>query len=238
MRCARCLKGRNHHIRWANLRFLVSTTEINEAAATMAIASDLVQITPSLFTWQAYDRAVKADLFSSAIVTTRGIFLVDPIPLEKEALHDLAGPGGVAGIVVTNGNHLRATADYSAKFSRPIFAAPAVFSDTSLVFRHVADGDKIGDELRVIEIEGAATGEIALYHGAADGTLIVGDALINFDPYGFTFLPRKYCSNAKEMHRSLRKLLAYKAERMFFAHGPPILSGASERLQRLLERGL
>jgi len=220
------------------LRFLVSTTEINEAAATMAIASDLVQITPSLFTWQAYDRAVKADLFSSAIVTARGIFLVDPIPLEKEALDDLAGSGGVAGIVVTNGNHLRATTDYSAKFSRPILAAPAAFPDTSLVFGHLADGDKISDELRVIEIEGAGIGEIALYHAAAGGTLIVGDALINFDPYGFTFLPVKYCSNAKEMRRSLRKLLAYKAERMLFAHGLPILSGASERLQGLLESGL
>ena len=220
------------------LHFLVSTTEINEVAATMAIASDLVQITPSLFTWQAYDGVVKADLFSSAIDTARGIFLVDPIPLEKEALDDLAGAGRVAGIVVTNGNHLRATTDYSAKFSRPIFAAPAAFPDTSLVFRHVADGDNIGDELRVIEIEGAGIGEIALYCGAADGTLIVGDALINFDPYGFTFLPAKYCSNEKEMRRSLRKLLAYKAERMLFAHGLPILSGASERLQGLLESGL
>jgi hypothetical protein len=217
------------------LRFLVSTTEINEAAATMAIASDLVQITPSLFTWQAYDGSVKADLFSSAIVTTRGIFLVDPIPLEREALDDLAGSGGVAGIVVTNGNHLRAATHYSAKFSRPIFAAPAAFSDTSLVFRHVADGDKIGDELRVIEIEGAGIGEIALYHGAVDGTLIVGDALINFEPYGFTFLPRKYCSDEKEMRRSLRKLLAYEAGKMLFAHGLPILSGASDRLQGLLD---
>ncbi len=196
------------------LRLLVSTTEINEAAE------------------------IKADLFSSAIVTARGILLVDPIPLEKEALDDLAGSGGVAGIVVTNGNHLRATTDYSAKFSRPIFATTVAFCDASLVFRHVADGDKISDELRVIEIEGAGIGEIALYHEAADGTLIVGDALINFEPYGFTFLPAKYCSNEKEMRRSLRKLLAYKAERMLFAHGLPILSRASERLQGLLESGL
>ena len=237
-RCARCLKGAITTSVGPILRLLVSTTEINEAAATMALASDLVQITPSLFTWQAYDRAVKADLFSSAIVTARGILLVDPIPLERESLDDLAGSGGVAGIVVTNGNHLRATTDYSAKFSRPIFATTVAFCDASLVFRHVADGDKISDELRVIEIEGAGIGEIALYHEAADGTLIVGDALINFEPYGFTFLPAKYCSNEKEMRRSLRKLLAYKAERMLFAHGLPILSRASERLQGLLESDL
>jgi len=32
----------------------------------------------------------------------------------------------------------------------------------------------------------------------------------------------------------LRKLLDYEAERMLFAHGMPILSGASDRLRVLL----
>jgi glyoxylase-like metal-dependent hydrolase (beta-lactamase superfamily II) len=99
----------------------------------------------------------------------------------------------------------------------------------------VADGTEIGDELEVIEIDGAAAGEIALYHAANSGTIIVGDALINFEPYGFTFLPRKYCTNEKEMRRSLRKLLTRKAERLLFAHGTPILADASARLQQLLD---
>ncbi|PYJ69352.1 MAG: hypothetical protein DME76_09285, partial [Verrucomicrobia bacterium] len=58
----------------------------------------------------------------------------------------------------------------------------------------------------------------------------------NFEPYGFTFLPAKYCSNQKEMRRSLRKLLDYKAERLLFAHGTPIVSGAGEKLQGLFYR--
>jgi len=37
------------------------------------------------------------------------------------------------------------------------------------------------------------------------------------------------------MRRSLQKLLDYKAERILFAHGTPILTGASERLQHLLD---
>jgi glyoxylase-like metal-dependent hydrolase (beta-lactamase superfamily II) len=90
----------------------------------------------------------------------------------------------------------------------------------------------------VIGIEGAGEGETALHYDRDGGTFIIGDALINFEPYGFTFLPAKYCSNQKQMRRSLRKLLAYKAERMLFAHGTPILSGASERLQGLLNGSL
>jgi glyoxylase-like metal-dependent hydrolase (beta-lactamase superfamily II) len=86
----------------------------------------------------------------------------------------------------------------------------------------------------VLGIEGAAAGEIALHYAPDSGTLIVGDALINFEPYGFTFLPGKYCSNEKEMRRSLQRLLGYEAERILFAHGTPILSGASDRLRELL----
>ena len=84
-------------------------------------------------------------------------------------------------------------------------------------------------------IEGAPAGEIAVFDDADGGTMIMGDALINFEPYGFALLPAKYCSNAKLMRRSLPKLLDYSFERMLFAHGTPILSGARRRLERLLE---
>ena len=87
----------------------------------------------------------------------------------------------------------------------------------------------------MIEIEGAAPGEIALYQSANGGTVIVGDTLINFDPYGFTLLPKKYCENQKRMRSSLGKLLNKPAARMLFAHGMPILSNATERLRLLLE---
>jgi hypothetical protein len=64
--------------------------------------------------------------------------------------------------------------------------------------------------------------------------MVIGDALINFDPYGFALLPAKYCSNFKLMRRSLSKLLDYSFDQMFFAHGMPILAHARERLEFLL----
>jgi glyoxylase-like metal-dependent hydrolase (beta-lactamase superfamily II) len=96
----------------------------------------------------------------------------------------------------------------------------------------------IGGELEVTAIDGAARGEIALYHAANGGTLVIGDALINFEPYGFTFLPEKYCQDPKQMRNSLRKLLRFNAERILFAHGMPILSRASDRLRQLLQADL
>jgi hypothetical protein len=83
-------------------------------------------------------------------------------------------------------------------------------------------------------IDGAPVGEIAIHLEDRNGTMVIGDALINFEPYGFALLPPKYCTDAKVMRRSLAKLLDYSFERMLFAHGLPILAGARERLAQLL----
>jgi glyoxylase-like metal-dependent hydrolase (beta-lactamase superfamily II) len=200
--------------------------------------SDFDRIASNIAIWHDYDPGVKAELYSTSLSTSEGMYLIDPIPLEKEALDELIGSDRVAGIVVTNSNHCRASARFSERFSAPIFARCDAFPDEAAQqFRSVGDGDEICRGLRVIGIEGVAAGEMILHYASNSGTLIVGDALINFEPYGFTFLPAKYCSNEKEMRRSLQKLLDYRAERILFAHGTPILSGASDRLRCLLGSG-
>jgi glyoxylase-like metal-dependent hydrolase (beta-lactamase superfamily II) len=200
----------------------------------MPVARDLTRLLPGLFVWQEYDSAVKAELFSSALVTAAGLYIVDPIPLmDKRELMDVAP---VSGVVVTNSNHLRAASDYANKFGAPVFAHAESFPHKEFpCLIEIDDGRRIANQLEVITIDGAPPGEIALYHSPNGGTLIVGDALINFEPYGFTFLPRKYCRDQKEMRRSLRKLLGLEVERMLFAHGTPLISGASARLRQLLD---
>ena len=202
---------------------------------SVRLASDFDRIASNIAIWHEYDSAVKVELYSTCLRTFGGTYFTDPIPLETEALDKLIGSNSVDGIIVTNSNHYRASAKFAADFLVPIFGHGEMFLDQPpLEFRSVTDGDKIYDELTMIGIEGAAEGEIALHYAPDGGTFIIGDALINFEPYGFTFLPAKYCSNQKHMRQSLRKLLDYKAERMLFAHGAPILFGANERLRGLL----
>ena len=202
----------------------------------MRPASDFDRIASNIAIWHDYDSAVKAELHSTCLGTPDGTYFIDPIPLANEALYELIGSNSVAGIIVTNGNHHRASAKFAEKFSAPLFGRAEAFPNKAArELKRVADGDEISEGLCAIGIEGAGEGEIALHYAPDGGTFIIGDALINFEPYGFTFLPAKYCSNQKQMRRSLRKLLAYKADRMLFAHGTPILSRASERLRGLLD---
>ncbi len=198
--------------------------------------SDFDRIASNIAIWHGYDSAVKAELYSTCLRTSGGTYFIDPIPFESDALSELIGSNSVAGIIVTNSNHHRSLEKFAEQYSVPIFARGEAFPHKlPLQFRSVADGDKIYEELTVIALEGAADGEIALHYAPDGGTFIIGDALINFEPYGFTFLPAKYCSNQKQMRRSLRKLLDHRAQRMLFAHGTPILSDASQKLRALLD---
>ena len=205
----------------------------------MQPASDFDRIASNIAIWHGYDSAVKAELYSTCLGTHDGTYLVDPIPFDREALSELIGSNCVAGIIVTNGNHHRASAKFAEKFSVPLFGRTEAFpNNAARELKRVTAGEEISKGLRAIGIEGAGDGEIALHYAPDGGTFIIGDALISFEPYGFTFLPARYCLNQKEMRRSLRKLLAYKAERMLFAHGLPILSGVRQKLRALLDSDL
>jgi glyoxylase-like metal-dependent hydrolase (beta-lactamase superfamily II) len=201
----------------------------------MTPANDLIQVSASLHYWQAYDATVKADLFATAVQTSDGLLLIDPIPLKPELLQQLVGADTIAGIFVTNVNHCRDALGIAEKFDARIFAHRSIQTARDLPgVREVSDGQVFAANTSAIEIEGAAAGEMAVHHAQDGGALIVGDALINFEPYGFTFLPPKYCLNAKKMRRSLRRLLDYKFERMLFAHGTPLMYSAQKKLEGLL----
>jgi hypothetical protein len=203
----------------------------------MKPADDFQQVTEAVALWHQYDPASKTELFSTAIETPDGVLLVDPIPLAAPAESALLAGRTAAGIVVTNDNHWRASEELAGKFGVPLFAHSSTPNEAGLSFHSLSGGDRILNALEIVAIEGAAPGEIALYSSAEDGTLIVGDALIHFDPYGFTFLPPKYCTDHKKMRKSLRDLLIYKVKRLLFAHGMPIISHSEDRLRQLLNDG-
>jgi len=185
--------------------------------------------------WQRYDATVKTDLFSTALPTVGGTYLIDPIELKPDEIESVIGGRQVAGIIITNVNHARASAFFRNRFAVPVYAQRAAHADLALTgpIQNIEDSEL--SELSVLSVAGAALGEIALHSTARSGTLILGDALINAGSLGFTFLPAKYCSNHKLMRKSLRRLLDYEFDRIFFAHGTPIITRARQRLAALLE---
>jgi glyoxylase-like metal-dependent hydrolase (beta-lactamase superfamily II) len=200
----------------------------------MKPVEEIQRISDRVAVWQGFDPEIKADLGSTAISTTPGLVVIDPVPLADAALAELVGHLPVASIVLTNGNHERAAAEFAERFSAPVLAhADAKDELTISVTRWLADGDLVADALRVIALPGAGKGEIAL-HDADAGLLCIGDALVNLEATGPAFLPEKYCEDAKLLRGSVKKLRGLAVRTVTFAHGLPLVQDAARKLEALV----
>jgi hypothetical protein len=193
---------------------------------------EFCRVSAAFAIWYSYDPTVKADLFSTAFSARSELTVVDPIALPDPHRAELDSLGRIANIVVTNANHLRDTVDFAWSHSPSIFAPSEL--NAELPHNHALSDGRQAGPFQAIKIDGAPEGEFALYHPDGGGTVIVGDALINFEPHGFDLLPKKYCTNQKQMIRSLRRLLDFDFNCIFFAHGNPIMARGRERLASLL----
>lgn len=189
-------------------------------------------IRPGLFFWQGYDAKVKTDLGCCAVATPDGLVFIDPLPLAPGPLAELADGCAPVGIVLTNANHERAAADFARRFGIPIHAHAGARGEVAADVWMENEDAILPGGIRALELPGFAKGEIALHAGG--DSLLLGDALINAEPYGFSILPDKYCADAKLARRSLQKLLPLPVEIITFAHGLPIVTGAHRRLETLL----
>jgi hypothetical protein len=202
-------------------------------------ADEVHALPEGVFYWEAYDPAVKTDLSCCAIRTAEGLVFVDPIPLAPPALAELLDLAGSVPlcVLVTNANHLRAAADFRERFGIPLLAhAQAAPELGATPDRLVSADELIGGSLRVLEMEGAAAGEIALY--AAGRSLHFGDAMINVAPYGLTPLPKKYALNHPRLVRSLRIVAELDYHLLTFAHGTPLRGQPSHPAPTLLRDAL
>src|SRR5438270_10393703 len=101
-------------------------------ARPMLSASEVESILPGVSIWRLYDSTVKADLYSTALTTRGRTYLIDPVPLARAALAHFAAQSPIAGIVITNENHMRATADFARQFPVPVYFHPELLDKAAL----------------------------------------------------------------------------------------------------------
>ncbi len=197
----------------------------------MPLATDFQTVTPALFSWHAYEPAVKCELSSCALDTEEGLILVDPIELADASFAEMIHGRKPRAIVITNGNHTRDAEKFRALLGVKIFAStgaegPEITPDGTL-----ADGQLAFGQMRILSLPGAGPGEIAL---VGNGIACIGDALIHLPPHGLRILPDQYCADPAQLRRSLRKLLSCDFQVMTFAHGAPLTDSPRTKLQQLL----
>ncbi len=205
--------------------FLLSLKRI-----AMVVSQSLDKLTDGIWTWHAYDPDVRTELYSGAVVADSGLVLIDPIRLCEAGVEELALHRPVAAIVLTNENHTRAAAWFRSRFGAPIFAHPEAVGALNVALDGMLTPARlVAGNMRVLEIRGAASGEIALMHPA--GSLHFGDAVIHLESTGLTALPDKYCADPGALKQCLRELSFEGVEAVTFAHGTAFKEGGGNRLR-------
>jgi glyoxylase-like metal-dependent hydrolase (beta-lactamase superfamily II) len=134
---------------------------------------------PDLFAWSAFDRPRNVDFNGTLLVREGGNVAFDPMPVDEHDAAHIDALGGVAWVLISNADHVRAAAAFAARWGARI-GAPAGDRDLPdlqglAVDRWLDEGD--GAELGVtcLRLHGSKTpGELAFLLAPGD-TLIAGD---------------------------------------------------------------
>ncbi|MCE0499309.1 MAG: hypothetical protein LV481_15320 [Methylacidiphilales bacterium] len=200
-----------------------------------AHAEEFHALSDTLFCWNVYEPSLKCDIGCTALKLGPGLVVIDPVPLADAAWKDLIAIAPLCAILLTNGNHVRATEALRQRHRVPVVTAPLTRRDITEFKPDVVLLEKeLLYGISPISIPGATPGETAFY--ANTGVMIIGDAVINTSAErGLELLPDKYCADAAQNRESLRKLLTYDFQTLTLAHGTPVTTHAKEKLRALLE---
>ncbi len=197
----------------------------------------MVEVGSGIFQWAAYSPAHKVPLSSHACLTDGGLFIFDPIRVPEVQVMELKAMHSRRHIVLSNSNHIRDARWWSERLgARVLMRAGSSDPGCGIQINTLDPKEDIWRRWGLFSIEGGPESETAFNPPGSDAW-IFGDALVNLPPRGLEVLPAKYCLNHDQ--RRIREDLAgflgaHSFNRAFFAHGSPWLSGASEKLRRVL----
>ena len=189
---------------------------------------------PDLFGWSVFDESRNLDFHSVLWVRDGGNVAIDPLPLSPHDRAHLEALGGVALVVVTNSDHVRAAASL-AKECGARLAGPAAERATFpfACDLWLADGDAPAPGLVALALDGSKTpGELAL---VLDGTtLVTGDLVRAHEGGRLATLPAAKLRDAAKAAASVRRLAALPGiDAVLVGDGWPIFRGAGAALREL-----
>lgn len=205
------------------------------------------EIAPGLLHWRAHHPEIGVHVSSHHLVAP-GVVLDPQLP-EGE------GPGWLAHevrqVVVTIALHTRSAPDFGLPVWAPREGLHRWEGRDDFETVPYGDGDEIAPGVRAIQVGAIAPDDYAL-HIADPPTLLLADALFNFDQSGYLppdledagdgigFVPAVFAGDdAEAINRAtvtaLRPLLDLEWDTLLFTHGPPITSGAKTALRRFLD---
>ena len=193
------------------------------------------EVLPDILSWDWFSEPHGYDFHGTLVLQAEGNLCIDPVEPSPDVLDRLAKEG-VARILITNRNHVRAANQVRERTGARVAIHPAdaeyaqgqgLQSDDEL-----EAGQRVGP-FEIVAVPGKSPGEIAL-HDSARRLLIVGDALIGNPRGELALLRDRVLDDPPQLRRSVRGLLGLDFDALLVGDGVPILKSARERLRALV----
>jgi glyoxylase-like metal-dependent hydrolase (beta-lactamase superfamily II) len=193
------------------------------------------EIIPDVLMWSWFSEPHGYNFNGHLIIHEDGNLCIDPAEPTAEELAELARRG-VARILLTNRNHVRAANMIRARTRARIAIHPADANHARSQGAEVDDELKVGatvGPLSVVAVPGKSPGEVALYWRDRR-LLIVGDAIIGTPPGHCRLLREAVMDDPPRLRSSVQRLLNLDFDTLLVGDGEPIVSGAKEQVRQLV----
>jgi len=199
-------------------------------------ATSVEEIAPGLYHWSLQDDRIHTETHSYAIATDDGTVLIDPLPLEEDALKSL---GDIRAICLTGRFHQRSAWRYQKQFGVPVYAPTGAEGLEGTQDHWYADGDELPGGLRAVHAPGPTDVHyVFLYDHPQGKVLFLADLLSRRSANNyFTFVPRTYQDYPDQTRDSVRFLMEnYDIEILCPNHGAPVLQDGNSALKEALDK--
>jgi hypothetical protein len=195
------------------------------------------QVLPGIWQWSWFSEEKQLDFNGHFLTVGEHRVLIDPPPMNADAMTQARRGGQIDYIIITNRDHAREAVIHQKAWTCQIWVpetdAPQMQIPADKTYK---DGELLPGGIWAIHLQDQKSpGECALFLQQGKGIMLVGDALIGKPPGSLTMLAAEKYADVEKAREGLRRLLKYNFDTLLVGDGASIMAGAKQAVERALQ---
>ena len=199
-----------------------------------AVAETLEEVVPGVWRWHVWDERIGSESDAHALLDQGGTVLIDPLPLQEEALKRLEP---IIAICLTAACHQRSAWRYRRKVGVKVYAPADCRAMDEEPDVHYRVSEMLPGDLKAIHTPGPEHVHYAFWREPSPSVLFCPDLIMREDG-DLAFIPAEYHDDPEATRESVRRLLDLPFELLCMDHGAPITANPHAALRKLLDKAI